>query len=127
MSNGLGILCFDDNGDICRSLPEMIISNILIKNNLVYNKEKMYKEIFPSLKYKWRMDWYLKDFDIAIEYFGMYIEDKEHNDDMVGKYSKKVKEKLNFCHSNNINIFPIFPNDINEVEKLENRLLQFLQ
>lgn len=122
-SLGRGFTCFDDNGEVCRSEAEMKITNLLIKNNITFNKEVRYTDLLSNKFNTWRMDWYLPNDDIVVEYFGLYSETQLKKKTKIGKYSRKVNRKINFCKENNLKIISIFPEDIKN--GLDNVLKKF--
>jgi len=121
-SLGMGYTCIDNNGDVCRSYSEMIITNYLIDNQIKYIKEYPYSELIITDKTKKRFDWYLPNSNICIEYFGLFDEKYIHHDTWVGKYSRKVLEKIKICEENNVNLISIYPEDINEFNKYKEKI-----
>jgi hypothetical protein len=109
-----GIVSKNKNGDICRSTQELEIGNILIDNGIYYIPEMRYSDLDVNLINKWKMDWYLNDFNIYIEYFGLYDEKHLKRNTRIGKYSRKVKKKLEYCLNNNINIIALYREDLND-------------
>ncbi len=109
---GRGYTCLDDDGELCKSEMERLITNIFIKNNIKFNKEIKYKDVNKSLKRNWVMDWYFPDQKIIVEYFGMWSKESLHRNTAVGKYSRKVLNKQKFCKENNIKLISILPHDI---------------
>src|SRR5690606_26221415 len=95
---------FNDNGDLCRSVPEVKISNIFIDNNLEYKYDGYYYEFIPNINSNIRYDWKIthngKEF--YVEYFGLY--DGRHNS-ISFNYRIKAKEKLELIKNNNIDNF----------------------
>jgi hypothetical protein len=106
---GEGFVCIDKNGNICNSMHEMIISNILIDNGVVFEKEYLYKNLVKT-KRRWRFDWYLIDKNVGIEYFGLYKKSNKKQG-KISKYTKKANEKIDFCRKNNIKLIALFPDD----------------
>lgn len=90
------------NNHICRSDGEYIIANFLFENDIDYIYEKQYNNS------KYRCDFYLKEYNIYVEYLGMKI--------------KSYESKLNFLNENNIK--HIASDDIeyikNEIKKYAN-------
>lgn len=106
-NNGsFGKICFSKNGDVCFSIQEQIITNFLIDNNVVYEKEKLYQKIVKT-KRKYRMDWFV-DNSIVVEYFGLDSE----------VYNNKTKIKISLCQENDIPMISIFPKEINNLNKI---------
>jgi hypothetical protein len=108
---GAGNIYFDKNGEICRSYPELIISNALISNKINFIKEYEYNNIIQCNS-KINMDWYLPDVEIAVEYFGLYDKRRKNNDDRNGLYTRKADMKIELCEKNNVKLISIFPKDV---------------
>lgn len=87
-----------DGKTICLSNSELIITNFLIDNNIKFEKEKYYSDIFDCDLGKIRSDWYLVEFDIVVEYFGL------HNK---ASYRVKMDKKLGICRDLNKEIISI--------------------
>lgn len=120
-SVGYGLTLVDDNADFCRSYPEMIITNLLIKNKLSYIKEYKYCNLIENDNSRRRFDWYLPDYNIAVEYFGLYTENP--NNEILLKYHNKTNEKINICKENNIKLIDLYNYDLeNNLEGFINKL-----
>jgi hypothetical protein len=115
---GMGFTCLDKNRGICRSVPEMIITNIFIDLGLEFEKEYLYKNFIPNLKNLYRVDWFLKNYPVTIEYFGLFSEQSLKNDTRTGKYSRKVLEKIRLCDLNNVKLIDLYPEDMNNIEEI---------
>jgi predicted metal-dependent hydrolase len=123
-SVGFGISLIDKNNDFCRSIPEMMITNMLIDNEIKYIKEYHYNKVIKSDKSKRRFDWYLSDLNICIEYFGMFEENS--NNEIFIKYNKKVYQKIKVCEKNNINLIDIYKEDLeNNFSNIINKFNKF--
>lgn len=117
-----GFVGTNKKGEICRSNSEIQISNLLIDNNIEYQSEVRYSDLESNLNKKWIMDWYLPEKLIYVEYFGMYQETQLKRNTRIGKYSRKVKQKIDYCKNNNIDLVAIFPIDlINEFSGLREK------
>lgn len=124
-SYGTGTTCIDNNGQICRSYPEMLITNLLIDLELKYEKNIPYNELIPSLKSKIDADWILTDSRILIEYFGLFSKKQLQQENFIGRYSRKVIDKLRLCEEKAITLIDLYPNDLEEIEEvLMKRLLE---
>lgn len=110
--NVAGIICLDNNGDICRSIIEKDITNFYILNNLHYLKEYSYSNLIKGDKR--RFDWKLEvnDEEYYVEYAGMYHEDAKHS--IQRKYTKKIKNKIETLVKHNLidKCIFIYPDDI---------------
>jgi len=108
---GCGVSCFDLNGGICRSIPEMEITNILIKNNLKYQKEYPYNVVLAKND-KRRFDWEISDKNLYIEYFGLFNEKDLGKDSWSSIYSQKTIKKIKDCRKANITLIDLYPSDL---------------
>lgn len=102
------------NGEICRSTPELKISNMLIQSELAYTDNLRYSELDRNLRRKWTMDWYLVDLNIYVEYFGMYNENQLNKKTRIGEYSRKVKRKIKYCKEENIILIELYVDDLKD-------------
>ncbi|PHC05697.1 hypothetical protein COF04_03730 [Bacillus toyonensis] len=91
------------NGDRCLSSKELEITNIFIANNLLYEKEVLYRDFLEDETMNLiRMDW-LMDGKIVVEYFGML--DKDY-------YRERMDYKIQLSEVYNFNMISILPNDL---------------
>lgn len=91
------------NGDICLSKKELEITNLLIDNNVKYEKETLYRDIIEDENLSFiRTDWYINN-EIVVEYFGM--PEKEY-------YRKRMNEKIDLCKTYEIPLIDLYPSDI---------------
>ena len=123
------------NGEIVKSYGELEIANFLYKNNIRYEYEKAYKLNTANEKYhQYLPDFYLPDYDIYIEYFGI---DKNGNvaPYFEGKNGKNAKETYNdsllwkrHIHKNNktimIETYYYEKKDNTLIEKLKHELIK---
>lgn len=94
---------FSKNMDECHSKSEQIITNFLIDNNIQYKMDKRYSLICKIGQCgKKRYDWLING-NVIVEYFGL---------DKHKKYQKRMKEKIELCELNNIELIQIFDKDI---------------
>lgn len=107
---GKGISRLDKNGELCRSIPELDITNFLINNDITYEKEVPYNEIIQDSKY--RFDWKISinKKEYYIEYFGLYGKENSKSK-IVQNYMHKTKKKIkslkdNDCLERCIFLFP---------------------
>lgn len=107
-----GFVSRNIKGELCRSIPELKISNLLIKNGIDYEDNYKYSKLNRDLKIRWTMDWYLVDFDICVEYFGMYEVNQLNKKTRVGKYSRKAKRKIQHCKDNDIKLIELYVDDL---------------
>lgn len=94
-----------DNGDRCLSSKELLITNLLYKNNIEYEKENLYRDILDDSDLSLiRCDWYLRKENIVIEYFGM--PDKDY-------YYERMLEKISLCETRELPLIALLPEDLN--------------
>ena len=82
-------------GEIVKSYGEMEIANFLFYNNINYEYETKYKYETDTTEYgEYHPDFYLPDYDVYIEYFGI---DRNHNvpSYYTSKHGKSPKEEYN--------------------------------
>jgi hypothetical protein len=104
------------DGYIFRSLGEKIIYEKLKDLNIKFNYDKFYPEQ-KNFKY----DFYLIDYDIYIEYFGMLkVKTTSKNENILRNYKIKCEKKLELCLNNNYKF--IFSGDENEIVEKINKL-----
>jgi hypothetical protein len=94
------------NGHICRSNGEYFIAKKLKDNNIEYVYEKKY----PNSNFI--CDFYIPKYDLYIEYLG-FLKNDDFINDMTFSYTKKYKEKEEYCKRSNLNYF--FSNDKNKI------------
>lgn len=110
---GQGIVCIDNNGELCRSIPEMIITNILIQNNINYIKECYYKTLNSHIDGRMRTDWVI-DGTIAVEYFGLYAGEEKKQSGFIKSYNKKIIKKIDLCNKYSIPLIDLYPSDLDD-------------
>ena len=96
-------------GHKCSSIPEVIISNILYNQNINYIYDGKYSDYFEDFSCgSKRFDWYLPEYNIVIEYFGL-----------LGNisYDRKILFKKQFCVKNNIELIDLYPKDIDNLNE----------
>jgi hypothetical protein len=100
------------DGHVADSISEMMVDNWLFKNNIKHERRKKY----PNSKKD--CDFYLIDFDIWLEYFGLANEDEI--------YDKNIIEKEKIATENNLKLIGIKHEDLfpkmNLLKKLKNYL-----
>lgn len=100
------------DGHVADSISEMMVDNWLFENNIKHERRKKY----PNSKKD--CDFYLIDFDIWLEYFGLA------NEDYV--YDKNIIEKEKIAKENNLKLIGIKHEDlfpkINLLKRIKNYL-----
>ena len=109
------------------SKGELIISNLLNKKNLVYDKQKTFGDLRD--KYLLRFDFYLSDLNLLIEYdgeghyipcFGSSLEEKQNNLEIC---QRRDLIKSDWAKKNNIPLLRIPYWDYDNIEILLNNFL----
>ena len=85
---GAGKICFDKNGEKCKSLEECNIANFFIDNELIFIRQPKYKELIEDSKkvFDWKV--LINNQWRYVEYAGMY------SDKPRGGIGRKYKERL---------------------------------
>jgi hypothetical protein len=112
--SGTGVWCFAKDGHKCHSLAEQQIDNWLTKNGIDHTREPDYpshEDYNPSGDR--RADWKTEG-EVFIEYFGM-----------VGNqsYDEKTEEKIALADEYGIDLLPIYPKDLEDLDSRLGRLL----
>ena len=95
-----------DGQTLCLSNAELIVTNFLIDNNIKFEKEKEYSQIFNQDLGRIRCDWYLKDYDVIVEYFG-FPEKEDYRNVMI--------RKENICKENHKELIGLFGRMTNKI------------
>jgi len=103
---------------ICKnSYGESFIDNFLVKNNILFERQKRFNECVYIKPLKF--DFYLPDYNLCIEYNGrQHYEPVQIFGGDVGLGKTKIRDniKINFCESNNIKLLIIkYDEDIESV------------
>lgn len=108
-----GVICYDNNNEMCRSIAEQTISNFMIENKIVFKKETKYKQITLDENDRRRFDWEIQSNGniYYVEYFGMYRTKSagKVNIDYMIKIDNKINDLKKFGVVDNC-IF-IYPKD----------------
>jgi hypothetical protein len=102
------------DGHNADSISEMILDNWLSENKLEHTRHKKYLE-----KRKLNCDFYLTNYDIWIEYFGLKNEHKQ--------YDLKIEEKRKIVKELGLTLIEIFPEDLYPQNNLENRIMSVIK
>lgn len=112
LTTARGIRCLSKDKHVCHSLDEQRIDNWLFERDINHEREPFYPthvELNPSGRR--RADWQVGDF--YIEYFGLVGDPN---------YDKKMDEKLQLAELCDIDMIPIYPEDIDCLERKLGRL-----
>lgn len=91
------------NGDLCLSKKEKEITDLLIDNNIKFEKEVLYKDILnDDTLTNIRCDWLIND-NIVVEYFGMAEKDY---------YKERMDKKISLCKERGLTLVSLTRNDI---------------
>ncbi len=105
--NSRGIQCLAKDGDVCYSLGEKTIDDLLYSLKIKHKKECYYPES------NYRSDFLVND--VHIEYFGL-AGNKE--------YDKKTKEKIKLCKMHGLKLLAIYPKDLLSYNKLKEKITE---
>lgn len=103
--NGLRAL----SGDLVKSFEELTIANFLYSNGIKFEYEKVYP--FPSIepgRGGYQPDFYLSDFDIYLEHFGIDKEGNTRKGIDAEKYREEMQWKRNFHKENETVLWETF-------------------
>jgi hypothetical protein len=103
--NSRGIQCLAKDGDVCYSLGEKTIDDLLYSMKIKHKKECKYPES------NFRSDFLVNN--IHIEYFGL-IGNKE--------YDKKMRDKIKLCNKHGLKLLAIYPKDLLNYNKLKEKI-----
>jgi hypothetical protein len=110
---GIGTVCYDKIGNLCKSRAECLISNFFIEHNIEFSKEPQYKELIKDVR-KRKFDWKIKINNCwyYVEYFGVF--DVNSKSKIVKNYTIKAKKKMRDLYKAGVinKCILIFPNDI---------------
>jgi hypothetical protein len=86
-----------------RSQSEIRISNFLYDKKVNYSREVYYRDLIPDIKRAISLDWYLDDYKVFVEFFGL-TEKKE--------YMTKVTDKIKLSKKHGFTLIEIYPKDL---------------
>lgn len=107
MLHRMKLKCKD--GHIAESISEKIVDEWLFKNEIKHERTKKY----PGNKY-FNCDFYLNDYNIWLEYFGMI--------NNIEEYDKVIELKRQIAKDNNLKFIEIIPSDLYPKNKLDSFL-----
>jgi hypothetical protein len=103
-----GGLTYTQRGEVVRSNSERTIADYFHRNDIryVYEQDAMNRRNSRRIS---RPDFYLPDYGIYVEYWGML----DVEDSRVGsRYERSMKWKMAKYHQNNIKFISIYPNNL---------------
>jgi hypothetical protein len=107
-----GGLTYTQRGDVVRSNSERTIADYFHRNDIryVYEQDAMNRRNSRRIS---RPDFYLPDYGIYVEYWGMLgVEDSR----VRSRYERSMKWKMAKYHQNNIKFISIYPNNMNNLD-----------
>lgn len=100
---GKAKIYFSKNNDVCYSHSELVITNFLIDNGIMYEKEKLYNTICDDIRCGTkRMDWFINN-EYIVEYWGY---------PNVKSYISSMDTKQEICRDYNLKIVDIYRKDL---------------
>lgn len=96
---------YSKSGVRCNSSYEVKIANALEKHGIEYKKEVYYNTVIDNFDKRYRFDFVfnISGITMYVEYFGITG---------VDSYYDKTDEKIQICKENNINLIPLFKEDL---------------
>ena len=101
-------------GEMVKSIGERRIADYFEKNNIryVYEKEARRESLFFDYKIS-TPDFYLPDYDVYVEYWGLVNAD---DDWTRTNYERKMKWKMAMYYKNNIKFISIYPRNLENLD-----------
>ena len=107
-----GRLTYTQRGEVVRSNSERTIADYLARNNIRYVYEQPAFNGWNGRRIA-RPDFYLPDYGIYVEYWGMLgVEDSR----VRSRYERSMKWKMAKYHQNNIKFISIYPNNMSNLD-----------
>jgi len=109
-----GVKSVTTRGEEVRSIAERKIADYFAKNNIhyVYEREAKGKDLFFDYRIS-SPDFYLPDYDVYVEYWGLVDAEDEQTRK---QYIKKMKWKMAQYHQNNIKFISIYPDNLKNLD-----------
>lgn len=101
-------------GEEVKSIAERRIADYFAKNNInyVYERELKGKVLFFDYKIS-SPDFYLPDYDVYVEYWGLVDADDSWTR---AQYIKNMKRKMAIYYRNNIKFISIYPDNLKDLD-----------
>lgn len=109
------------NGEIVKSGGEKMIADYFYNNNIRYVYEKSAMAASSNRRRISRPDFYLLDYDVYVEYWGMVNADQ---DNTRREYIKGMEWKMAKYHENGIKFISIYPEDLGHLDLLFRKRLK---
>lgn len=101
-----------NDGVMCASLSEKIITDFLESNHISFTKENSYSEFINDSRCgRRRFDWIINNGEIFVEYFGLY--DKP-------AYKKRADFKVALCKEHGIKLLCLYRSDLKNLHEIFN-------
>jgi len=109
-----GIKSITSNGEDVKSIGEQRIADYFRKNNIryVYEEELRKKGIFTNYRIGCP-DFYLPDYDVYVEYWGLVNADNIYTRK---HYVRSMKRKMALYYENNVKFISIYPQNIDNLD-----------
>jgi len=109
-----GVKSITVKGEIVRSNAERIISDYLTRKNINYVYEPEVNSRTSFFQYRiGRPDFYLPDYDVYVEYWGLVDADEELTRE---RYVRSMKKKMAQYYQNNIKFISIYQQNMNDLD-----------
>ena len=102
------------NGELVKSGGERMIADYLCRNDIRYEYERPVKAAFSNRRIS-RPDFYLPDYDVYIEYWGMV---NSEDDGTRQEYIKGMEWKMTKYRENHIKFISIYPEDLKSLDSI---------
>ena len=100
-----------------KSKGEKAVEEYLLSHNIKYIAQKSF--LPQGKQYRYRFDFYLTDYDIAIEYQGeQHFCDNGFAREGLDKIKERDEDKRKYCHDNNIILIEISYKDLKKIPKI---------
>ncbi len=101
-------------GEEVRSNAERMIADYFQKNNInyVYEQEITGRFLFFNVRIS-VPDFYLPDYDVYVEYWGLVYADDEWTRE---QYVRSMKRKMAIYHQNNIKFISLYPRNLQNLD-----------
>ena len=101
-------------GETVKSIGEKRIADYFERNNIryVYEKEARTNALIFSSKIS-NPDFYLPDYDVYVEYWGLVNADDNHTRT---RYERNMKRKMALYHQNKIKFISIYPRNLQNLD-----------
>lgn len=109
-----GVKSVTIRGEEVRSIAERKIADYFAKNNInyAYEQEAIAKGLFFDHKIS-TPDFYLPDYDVYVEYWGLVDADDSLTR---ARYVKSMKRKMAIYYKNNIKFISIYPDNLKDLD-----------